>query len=80
MLVAEIAATEGCSVAGGCEEPGSGYVNQDIGELAGVGRIGIPIGDTAERLIRDSDVVINSPRRRRPPTMPSWPPPSAPRW
>ena len=37
MLVAEIAATEGCSVAGGSEAPGSGYVNQDIGELAGIG-------------------------------------------
>ena len=45
MLVAEIAATEGCSVAGGSEAPGSGYVNQDIGELAGIGRIGIPIGE-----------------------------------
>ena len=58
MLVAEIAATEGCSVAGGSEAPGSGYVNQDIGELAGIGRIGIPIGETVEKLIRDSDVVL----------------------
>src|SRR5438270_9952004 len=58
MLVAEIAATEGCSVAGGSEAPGSGYVNQDIGELAGIGRIGIPIGETVEKLISDSDVVL----------------------
>ena len=58
MLVAEIAATEGCSVAGGSEAPGSGYVNQDIGELAGIGRIGIPIGETVEKLMRDSDVVL----------------------
>ena len=58
MLVAEIAATEGCTVAGGSEAPGSGYVNQDIGELAGIGRIGIPIGETVEKLIRDSDVVL----------------------
>ena len=58
MLVAEIAATEGCSVAGGSEAPGSGYVNQDIGELAGIGRIGIPIGETVEKVIRDSDVVL----------------------
>src|SRR6201987_1577618 len=58
MLVAEIAATEGCSVAGGSEAPGSGYINQDIGELAGIGRIGIPIGETVEKLIRDSDVVL----------------------
>lgn len=58
MLVAEIAATEGCTVAGGSEAPGSGYVNQDIGELAGIGRIGIPIGEAVEKLIRDSDVVL----------------------
>src|SRR5215471_827719 len=58
MLVAEIAATEGCSVAGGSEAPGSGYVNQDIGELAGIGRIGIPIGEAVEKVIHDSDVVL----------------------
>jgi len=58
MLVAEIVATEGCTVAGGSEAPGSGYVNQDIGELAGIGRIGIPIGETVEKLMRDSDVVL----------------------
>jgi 4-hydroxy-tetrahydrodipicolinate reductase len=58
MLVAEIAATEGCSVAGGSEASGSGYVNQDIGELAGIGRIGIPIGETVEKLMSDSDVVL----------------------
>src|ERR1700724_3603970 len=58
MLVAEIAATEGCSVAGARGRAGSGDVTQDIGELAGIGRIGIPIGETVEKLIRDSDVVL----------------------
>ncbi len=58
MLVAEIAATEDCSVAGGSEAPGSGYVNQDIGELAGIGRIGIPVGEAVDKLIRISDVVL----------------------
>ena len=58
MLVAEIAATEGCTVAGGSEAPGSGHVNHDIGELAGIGRIGIPVGETVDKLIRDSDVVL----------------------
>jgi len=59
MLVAEIAATEGCSVTGGCARPGSAHVNHDIGELAGIGRTGISVGDNAEKLIRDSDVVID---------------------
>src|SRR5208282_6415858 len=58
MLVAEIAATEGCTVAGGSEAPGSGYVNQDIGELAGIHRIGIPIGEAVDKLIGSSDVVL----------------------
>ncbi len=58
MLVAEISATKDCAVAGGSEAPGSGYVNQDIGELAGVGRIGVPIGEAVDKLIRDSDVVL----------------------
>jgi 4-hydroxy-tetrahydrodipicolinate reductase len=58
MLVAAIAASDGCALAGGCAKPGSGYVNQDIGELTGVGRLGISVGDNAEKLIRDSDVVI----------------------
>ncbi len=58
MLVAEIAATEGCTVAGGSEAPGSGYVNQDIGELAQIGRIGITVGEAVDKLIRDSDVVL----------------------
>src|SRR5215472_1509413 len=58
MLFSEIAASEGCALAGGCAKPGSGCVNQDIGELAGIGRLGISVGDNAERLIRDSDVVI----------------------
>jgi 4-hydroxy-tetrahydrodipicolinate reductase len=58
MLVAEIAATEGCTVAGGSEAPNSGYINQDIGELAAIGRIGIPIGEAVDKLIRVSDVVL----------------------
>jgi 4-hydroxy-tetrahydrodipicolinate reductase len=58
MLLAEIAASEGCALAGGCAKPGSGYVNQDVGELAGVGRLGLSVGDDAEKLIRESDVVI----------------------
>jgi 4-hydroxy-tetrahydrodipicolinate reductase len=59
MLVAEVVASQGCTLAGGCARPGSGYVNQDIGELAGIGRLGIAVGDNVEKVIRDSDVVID---------------------
>ncbi|MBV9859020.1 MAG: 4-hydroxy-tetrahydrodipicolinate reductase [Alphaproteobacteria bacterium] len=58
MLVAEIAASEGCTVAGGSEAPESACVGQDIGELAGIGRIGISVVDTLDKVFRDSDVLI----------------------
>ena len=80
MLVAEIAASEGCAIAGGSEAPGSGYINQDIGELAGIGRMGIPIGETVEKLIRDSDACSNSPRLAPPSSTPHSPPSSAKQW
>ncbi len=58
MLVADIAATEGCALAGGVARLGSALVGRDLGELAGTGRLGIAVGDNAERLLRDSDVGI----------------------
>ena len=58
-MVAEISVTEGCSVAGGSAKPGSGHVGHDIGEMAGIGRIGILAGDSAEAVIRDSDVAVD---------------------
>jgi 4-hydroxy-tetrahydrodipicolinate reductase len=59
MLVAEIVATEGCALAGGTARPGSACIGQDVGELAGGGRIGIAVGDSAEKLLRDSDVGVD---------------------
>ncbi|HZT87064.1 MAG TPA: 4-hydroxy-tetrahydrodipicolinate reductase [Stellaceae bacterium] len=59
MLAAEVAGTEGCRIAGGVARAGSAVVGQDIGEVAGIGRIGLPVGDDADRLFRDSDVLID---------------------
>jgi 4-hydroxy-tetrahydrodipicolinate reductase len=59
MLVADIAATEGCALAGGTVRPGSALLGQDIGELAGIGGAGLAISDSPEQLLRDSDVVID---------------------
>src|SRR5271168_2910228 len=58
MLLAEIAAAEGCELAGGTAKPGSAYVGADLGELAGIGRIGRDAGTAPGELIADSDVVI----------------------
>jgi 4-hydroxy-tetrahydrodipicolinate reductase len=59
MLVAEIAGTEGAALAGGIARPGSACISQDLGELAGIGRTGLAVGDSAEQLLRDSDVAID---------------------
>src|SRR5260370_29924132 len=58
MLVADIGATAGCALAGGVIRPGSAALGRDIGELAGLGSLGIAVGDNAEQLLRDSDVAI----------------------
>src|SRR5579863_9659836 len=58
MLVRDIVASEGCILAGGLARPGSASPGQDLGELAGLGRLGIAVGDNPEQLLRDSDVGI----------------------
>ena len=58
MLVADIAVTEGCALAGGVARPGSAAVGQDLGELAGIGQLGIAAGDDPEALLRGCDVAV----------------------
>src|SRR5437016_5361666 len=58
MLVADIVADD-CALAGGVARPGSAAVGKDIGESAGLGRLGIAIGDSAERLLAECDVAID---------------------
>jgi 4-hydroxy-tetrahydrodipicolinate reductase len=59
MLVTDIAAGEGCALAGGVVRPGSAAVGRDLGELAGLARSGQVAGDDPQRLLRDSDVAID---------------------
>lgn len=58
MLIADIVAAEGCTLAGGVTRPGSAALGQDLGDMAGIGRQGIAAADDAERLLRGSDVAI----------------------
>jgi 4-hydroxy-tetrahydrodipicolinate reductase len=58
MLIAEIAAGEGCALSGGTATPGSATVGSDLGELAGIGRLGVAAGNAPGELMRASDVVI----------------------
>src|SRR5256885_15428358 len=59
VLVADLVASEGCGLAGGAAKPGSAAVGQDLGELAGVGRVGIAATGDARQVLRDSDVAID---------------------
>ena len=59
MLVAEIAGTAGCRVAGGCDAKGSAAVGRDLGELAGLSALGLVAGDDPARLFAVSDVVVD---------------------
>ena len=59
MLVAEIAGAKGCRLAGGSEAPGSPLMGRDIGELAGIGKLGLDATDDAASLIAVSDVIID---------------------
>jgi len=59
MLVAEIVAGEGVALSGGCTSSGGALVGKDIGEMAGVGRLGIAAGGDAEALLAESDVAID---------------------
>ncbi|HWB48814.1 MAG TPA: 4-hydroxy-tetrahydrodipicolinate reductase [Stellaceae bacterium] len=58
MLIAEIAGSEGCALAGGTASTGSGYLGSDLGELAGVGPLGLAAGSATGDLLRASDVGI----------------------
>jgi len=59
MLVAEVAATAGCRLAGGIEGPGSRELGKDIGELAGIGAVGLVASPDLAALFDNADVVID---------------------
>jgi len=49
MLLKTIAETQGCEIAGGSEAPASPAIGQDLGELAGLGKLGKAVtGDPLE--------------------------------
>jgi 4-hydroxy-tetrahydrodipicolinate reductase len=58
MLVREVAATEGCRLAGAVEAAGRPEIGRDAGEVAGVGALGIAIGDDPVPLFAEMDAVL----------------------
>ncbi len=51
--------TEGCTLAGGLEVKGSSAVGADYGELIGVGKLGVAIGDDPAAVIKAVDGIID---------------------
>ncbi len=59
MLVQEIAGHEGAALAGAVERPGSDAIGQDAGTLAGIGAVGVAVGDDPKALFDAADAVID---------------------
>jgi len=59
MLVAEVQGTAGCRVTGGIDAKGSAAIGRDLGELAGLGALGVVAGDDIVRLLAAVDVAID---------------------
>ena len=58
-LVRAISAAPGCRVAGGVEREGSPLVGQDVGMLAGIGELGVPVTTDALELIARVDAILD---------------------
>jgi len=58
-LVRMVHETQGCRVAGGIERPGSPAVGKDLGDIAGIGRLDLEIGDNALELFVGLDAVLD---------------------
>ena len=58
-LLAAVVATPGATVAGGTERPGSPYLGADLGTLAGLAPLGIPVTDDPLELFTRSDAVLD---------------------
>jgi 4-hydroxy-tetrahydrodipicolinate reductase len=59
MLSSEVLSTEGCTLSGGTERPGSDAVGRDLGELLGRGTLGAMVGCDAKTLIAGAEAVID---------------------
>jgi 4-hydroxy-tetrahydrodipicolinate reductase len=58
-LVREVSANAGCRLVAACERSGHPAVGRDIGDLAGLGALGVSVSDSAEGVFRSAEVVID---------------------
>lgn len=54
-----VSASANAEIVAACTEPGHETVGQDVGELAGLGQLGIPILGDAEEALEGADVAID---------------------
>lgn len=59
MLIAEAQAAGGFRVVAGSEAAGSPLLGQDLGELAGVGKLGVAVGADAGTVFKAADVILD---------------------
>ena len=58
-LIAAVQETEGLQVSAAIERPDSSLIGADAGELAGIGKIGVPLVGSIEAVVDDFDVLID---------------------
>ena len=58
-LIEAVANADGATLGAATERPDSSLLGSDAGELAGIGRLGVPVVDSLERVLDDFDVVID---------------------
>ncbi|WP_028034564.1 4-hydroxy-tetrahydrodipicolinate reductase [Chelativorans sp. J32] len=58
-LIRTVHVTEGATVVGAVERPGSPYLGRDVGELAGIGTINVEIGDDPLAAFAKADGVLD---------------------
>ena len=59
MLIRAVAEAEGCTLTGAVEREGSPALGKDAGTLAGVGELGVPVGDDPLPLFAAADGVLD---------------------
>ena len=58
-LLRQIAATEGCAIVGGSERPGHDDLGRDLGELAGLGELGLAVEADPKPMFERAAVVLD---------------------
>lgn len=59
MLLSEVVATDGCTLAGGSSLPGSAEIGTDLGLLIGPSALNITVSDSPDALFAEADAVID---------------------